>query len=392
MLVLPAAALLACGGGEVDAASTDVREPAPAVTVGAAPRTTEQPDRSPEAGRSTSSSAIPGSLDRLLGQKIMVAFRGSATPPASLVRRIERGHVGGVILFTENVPADGAGGVRRVVRRLRAAALRGGNPPLLVATDQEGGEVRRVPGPPVPSARDLGGEPESFVLRAGADTGRSLRGMSIDVDLAPVVDLPTTPTSFLGSRTFSTGMRRNTRQSVAFARGLQRERVAATAKHYPGLGSAGSVTTDVASVRIDASRATMSRERAGFVAHVRAGVRLMMMSNATYDAYDPRRPAVISRRVIGQLRADGFRGVVISDELNVPALRPYGPRVSGLATAAGVDILLYANTDGIGALDALRRDVRAGRLSRRQIERQVARIIALKRWLRRSSSGLEEAP
>lgn len=374
LLIVCAASLPACGSSSGGSSPSEGQVP-PAVGT--------TPDRDAPTGGKPPAKRTARSLDLMLGQKIMVAFRGSLRPPASLLRRIERGHVGGVILFSENVPGDGAPGVRRTVRTLRAAARRGGNPPLLIATDQEGGDVRRVPGPPVRAPREIGAGPTRAARTAGVATGRSLRSMGIDVDLAPVVDLPRSPGSFLGMRTFSTAAGPNTRHSVGFARGLQRARVAATAKHYPGLGSAGAITTDVASVRIRASRETMGVERAGFLEHARAGVRLIMMSNAVYDAYDSRRPAVVSARMIGRLRDDGFRGVVISDELNVPALRGYGRRLPGLATAAGVDILLYANTDGSGVLEALRRDVRAGRLSRARIERQVARIIALKRWLAR---------
>ena len=268
----------------------------------------------------------------------------------------------------------------RVVRRLRAAARRGGNPPLLVATDQEGGDVRRMPGPPDRSPRELGAQSLDAVRAAGAATGGALRRMGIGVDLAPVADLARAG-SFLGTRTFSRDAARNTAASVAFARGLQGEGVAATAKHYPGLGTSGQANTDLAAVSLATPRAAMARERGGFLRHVEAGTRLVMVSNAAYDAYDPGRPAVVSRRILGQLRRDGFRGVVISDELAVPGLRRFGRRAGGLASAAGVDLLLYANSDGAAARRSLLADVRAGRVRRSTIERQVERIIALKRWI-----------
>jgi beta-N-acetylhexosaminidase len=289
--------------------------------------------------------------------------------------------VGGVVLFAENVPSDGATGIRHSVAQLQHAARMGGNPPLLIATDQEGGDVKRLPGPPRRSPRELGATALRTVRSTAVVTGRSLHRMGVGVDLAPVADSPADASSFLGRRTFSSPTRPAAQASVAFAVGLQRAGVAATAKHYPGLGSSGPRNTDVAPVTLATPRAEMERERAGFLRHVRAGTRLVMVSNATYVAYDRARPAVLSRRIIGRLRRDGFRGVVVSDELRAPALRPLGAAVAGAATRAGVDLLLFANSDGEAEFHALLADVRARRLSRRLVERQVRRVIALKRWI-----------
>ena len=253
-----------------------------------------------------------GSLAHLVGQKFVVAYRDAVIPPPHLLQRIERGEVGGVILFTENVPPDGAAGVSRVVARLQKAARDGGNPPLLIATDQEGGDVARMPGPPQTSPRALGGESAATVRSTAAAAARSLRAMGIGVNLAPVADLPASASSFLGTRAFGTTARPHRRAALAFAQGLQRAGVAATAKHYPGLGSSGPRNTDLASVVLDTPHAAMERERAGFVQQIKAGTRLVMVSNATYRAYDlgsaasvadfDSKPAVlqVERRVLGR--------------------------------------------------------------------------------------------
>jgi beta-N-acetylhexosaminidase len=319
-------------------------------------------------------------LERLVGQKLMVSYRGTVDPPRELLDRITRGEVGSVILFKENVPADGAAGVRRNISRLQDAARRGRNPPLLIATDQEGGAVRRMPGPPDRSARQLGAQSVEAVRAAGRQTGRSLRRMGIRLDLAPVADLPVGH-SFLGDRTFSTDAERTAAASTAFAAGLQSSGVAATAKHYPGLGSAGQANTDLAAVTVGVPRSALDRERAGFVRHVDAGTRVVMVSNAVYAAYDPRRPAVASRRILGRLRTDGFQGVVISDDLNVPGLRRFGDAAARMATNAGVDVLMFASGDGTSAYRALLHSVRSGAVDRSLVRRQVRRIIDLKRWI-----------
>jgi len=369
-----AAGLSACSGiggdaepkprGEIDTKTTE-RTTAGRVT---GPRTTK-----PEASQTA--------LARLVGQKFVVAYRGTIVPPPRLLQRIERGEVGGVILFTDNVPRDGATGMRRVVARLQRAARAGGNPRLLIMTDQEGGDIRRVPGPPRRSPSELGAGDLRSVMSVAVSTGRSLRRMGVGVDLAPVVDVPADASSFLNARAYSAPGRRNELASVVFAEGLQQAGIAATAKHYPGLGSSGARDTDRVEVTLDTPLAVMERERSAFVRHVRRGTRLVMVSSATYAAYDRTRPAVVSRRIIGRLRRDGFRGVVISDELRVPGLRRFGAGAASAATRAGVDVLLFANSSGDPEYRMLLADVRAGRVRPRLVERQVTRIIALKRWI-----------
>ena len=372
-----AGALSACaglGGGGDDSGVPNVIGDARTTTAASTVVTTVPAKAPPK-----TSPRLP--LGRLVGQKFVVAYRESTVPPPRLLQRIRRGEVGGVILFTDNVPPTGAAGIRRVVGRLQEAARAGGNPRLLIATDQEGGDVKRMPGPPDRSPRELGSASLANVRAAGTATGRSLRAMGIGVNLAPVADLPADATSFLGTRAFGSAAQPRVAAAVAFARGLQGAGVAATAKHYPGLGSSGARNTDLAAVSLATPRASMQRERAGFLRQVRAGTRLIMISNATYAAYDPMRPAVTSRKIIGRLREDGFRGVVISDELRVPGLARFGPHRASAATRAGVDVVLFANSDGEAEYRTLLADVRAGRVRRRLVERQVRRIAALKHWI-----------
>src|SRR5204862_7223496 len=126
------------------------------------------------------------STARLVGQMIMTGFAGTQ-PSAELLGRVRRGEVGGVILFGGNIVSDEA--ARSLVARLQAAAAAGGNPPLLVAVDQEGGPVRRLPDAPPEDAPASIGSPAQASTE-GAAAGRALRGVGINVDLAPVLDTP----------------------------------------------------------------------------------------------------------------------------------------------------------------------------------------------------------
>ena len=127
------------------------------------------------------------SLRRDIGQKIVTRMAGER-PSTRLLYRVYRGEVGGVILFARNASAPAQ--VAQAVTTLQQAAARGGNPRLLIAVDQEGGDVRRLPwAPPDASAAELGADPASAFAQ-GELTGRALRRVGINLDLAPVLDVP----------------------------------------------------------------------------------------------------------------------------------------------------------------------------------------------------------
>lgn len=336
------------------------------------------------ATRSTATAAATSagtSRATMIGQKIMVGFRNRATPPATLLSAIRRGRVGGVILFSEN---DGAGrGYASVVATLQHAAQEGHRPPLLIAVDQEGGDVRRIAGaPPATSPREMGRAGPAQSRREGRDTGAGLRRRGITVNLAPVADVPDSPSSFLGRRTFGTDPADVGENAAQFASGLQDSGVAATAKHYPGLGTTGARNTDDSVVTVTTDAGELSRRAAPFGDLADAGVRLVMVSNAIYTALDPGTPAVLSARIVSRrLRSVFPEGVVITDALEVPALAPYGARVPVLAARAGVDVLLYTDTNARGAFGILSRAYGRNALSRTQLAASYARIMALKTWI-----------
>jgi beta-N-acetylhexosaminidase len=326
----------------------------------------------------------PSTLARLVGQRIMTGFAGTR-PDAALLARIRAGTVGGVILFGWNVGRDEQA-TARLVAELQRAAAAGGNPPLLVAVDQEGGAVRRLPaGPPALSAAAMGRTGSAARTRAeGEAAGNYLRRLGIDVDLAPVLDTPSSPGNFLGDRTFSDDPALNARLGSAFVAGLQAQGVASTAKHFPGLGAAAA-NTDTATVEITAPRSSLDRGLRPFAAAVHRGVKLVMVSNAAYRAFDGATPALFSPVIVGGLlrRQLGFDGVVITDAMEAPA--PAGRRDAPVATArAGADVLLYlTERDSDAAFRQLLAAARSGRLSRHELVESEARIAALKRWLKR---------
>ncbi len=306
------------------------------------------------------------------------------TPSADLLARIRRGELGGVIIFGGNITTPAA--LSAVVARLQQAAKAGGNPPLLIATDQEGGEVKRFPtGPPVASAQTMGTTLGTAAVRQqGRATGSYLRALGVDVDLAPVLDVGDAAGSFLGSRIFSSDPATAARLGSAFASGLQSARVAATGKHFPGLGTAPG-NTDLAVVVVPTGKAGLERRLVSFAAAVRSGVKLVMVSNAEYPALDGARlPAALSPAIVtGILRKQlGFGGVVITDTMGAPAILRY-PDAPVRALQAGVDVLLYSDSEAASkqAFAELMQAVRSHHLSRATLLAHYRRVQKLKAWL-----------
>jgi beta-N-acetylhexosaminidase len=333
---------------------------------------------------STSRPASRLPLAQLAGQRVVAGFTGREAPPA-LRKTIRRGELAGVILFSANLP-DHAG-ARRLVRRLQAIprppALRD---PLLVMVDQEGGLVKRLPGPPTASAEEMGRRGAAFSRRQGRATASSLRDVGINVDLAPVLDVARPGGTIAETeRGFGATASRVAATAVPFAAGLQQGGVAATAKHFPGLGAAAG-STDFAVQRIDLPRRILRAvDEEPYRRFVAQGGAMVMLSTAIYPAFSPK-PAAFARPIAtGELRRRlGFEGVSITDALESAAVRAFGgpAKATVAAVRAGTDLLLLADFRAAArARRALVTGLRAGDLDRAEFERSVERTLDLRRDL-----------
>jgi beta-N-acetylhexosaminidase len=333
------------------------------------------------------SAAAAPTLAQLIGQKLVVRMDG-ATPSADLLGRIRRGEVGGIILFGPNVTTPTA--LTALTTQLRAAAATGGQPRLLIAVDQEGGPIKRVPwASPTLSAPQMGRLGSASIAHAqGASTAAALRGLGIDVDLAPVADVPASTASFMyrAGRTFSFSATRTTLLADAFASGLESKGVAPAMKHFPGIGFA-TRNTDAYVVTIRASRAALAPGLLPYRTAIRHAIPLIMLSNATYPAYDLRNGAGWSHAIgVTLLRHDlGFTGVTITDSLDGTAkARGLWPRVLAVSAArAGTDMILTTGTEAStrGVYATLLRQAELGGIPLATLRASYNRIIALKAGL-----------
>jgi beta-N-acetylhexosaminidase len=289
-----------------------------------------------------------------------------------------------VILFADNVRSKAQ--VGRMSAALQATPRPEGlRQPVIVSVDQEGGLVKRLPGPPKTSAAVMGARGPEFARRQGEATGASLASGGVNVDLAPVLDVAR-PGGFIADqrRAFGAKPGRVATVGTAFAEGLQSAGVAATAKHFPGLGSTDD-NTDLrpASIPLKAGVLRSVDERP-YRAFADARGKLVMVSSARYPALGTGKlPASQSRRVTtGELRGRlGFTGVSITDSMETPAARAGSTpaKVAVRAAAAGSDILLYVHCDAaLRASTAIRRALNSGRLDRVRFEAAVERVLALR--------------
>lgn len=389
------AGVLACGGGSPSSAaavhttSTQTVVPTTAVNTsgsGGAPVAKPRPKHTSIVQRL--------STQQLAGQRIIYSYAG-LKPPASLLSAIRAGEAGGVIFFAPNVSSVSQ--LRGVIAQLQRAALASPtHSRLLMLTDQEGGEVRRLPGAPALSEKQIGQSSNSTALAASAGSGAAstLSGAGLNVNLAPVLDVYRQAGNFIDEfqRSYSSNPATVARLGRAFISAQQRKHVAATAKHFPGLGAATRTqNTDERPVKLNVSLGTLRAvDELPYKSAIGAGVKLVMTSWATYPALDASRPAGLSSKVIGgELRGRlGFKGVTITDGIDAGAVTPFGSlaRRSVLAAGAGADLILCAATHpddnspsiGITARNAIASALGARQVGRAGAQQAASRILALR--------------
>ena len=332
--------------------------------------------------------------DQLAGQRVIYSYRG-LTPPASLLATIRAGEAAGVVFFSQNISSKAQ--LKGVTAELQQAAAQ--SPvklPLLLMTDQEGGEVRRLPGAPSLSEKEIGqsSDPAAAARTAGRGAALNLASAGIDVNLAPVLDVFRTPGNFIDQygRSYSSTPRIVAALGADFIGQLQQAGVAATAKHFPGLGAAATAQdTDTEPVSLNLpARIVRSVDELPYQSAIAAGVKLVMLSWATYPALDPHFPAGLSAAIVGgELRGRlKFSGVTITDAIAAGALKAYGTTADRavLAARAGMDLILCTAINpsynlGVGATTGLASALGDGGLSRAAFLAAVNRVMVLRRSL-----------
>jgi len=333
-------------------------------------------------------------LEQSIGQQFLLSFSGKRTPPSKLLQILRSQHVGGIVLFR----AKNMGSIsqlRELTVALQKAAAQIGQPPLLIAADQEGGQLMAIgDATPFPGNMALGAtRSEKLAYRVGRALGREVAAVGVNVDFAPVCDVNNNPANpVVGTRSFGESPALVSRLSAALVRGLQSAGVAATAKHFPGHGDTSSDSHHGSPVLPHDTKRVHRVELPPFRAAIKAGVRLMMTAHIVFPALNggTSLPATLSQDILrGLLRRHlGFRGLIVSDAMDMHAI-DQGPGlvVDALAAlGAGVDLLLLNHDLARVAFtySCAVQAARRGLLPPQEIHASAQRILKLKTWLART--------
>ena len=330
-------------------------------------------------------------LERLANGVLWPGFFGTTAP--EWLREELRDGLAGVVYFGQNV-GEGLSAL--------SAQILDANPDALIGVDEEGGSVTRLEsatGSTLPGAAQLGAlDDVDASERTGAELARRVRAVGANVVLGPVADVNTDPRNpVIGVRSFGSEEALVTRHVVATVDGIQDGGVAACVKHFPGHGD---THLDSHHARPEIALDVAEYERvhlAPFRAAVEAGVDAIMTAHIVVPAWGAQ-PATLNPRVLGMLREWGFEGVIITDALDMAAIRETVGLGGGaaLALAAGADLLCIGNPtnpgdaalpdqdrrDFLAARDGIVTALRDGTLARERVEEAAARVSALAARLR----------
>ncbi|WP_329011722.1 glycoside hydrolase family 3 protein [Micromonospora rifamycinica] len=309
------------------------------------------------------------------------------TAPPDWVRRWLADGLGAVVLFARNVVDP------EQVAAL-TATLRAERPDVLVAIDEEAGDVTRIEsglGSSRPGNLALGAvDDPALTEEVARDLGGELAALGITLNYAPDADVNINPANpVIGVRSFGADPHLVARHTAAWVRGLQSAGVAACAKHFPGHGDTR-VDSHHDLPRIEASRARLDTgELVPFRAAVAAGVQAVMTGHLLVPALDPDLPATLSRRILGDLLRDelGFSGVVVTDAVEMRAVADrYGFAGAAVrALVAGADAICVGGERADEATarylrDAIVAAVLSGELPEERLAEAAKRVGQLAEW------------
>ena len=336
------------------------------------------------------------SLEEKVGQLMMVGVDAQA-PKQSSNEAVDTHHVGNI--FIAGRTTAGSQATQKVISSFTSKVGPGTThaTPMLVATDQEGGEVQVLAGSgfsDIPSALDQSAQPRDQLVASARTWGKELADVGVNMNLAPVADLvdiarpaSNEPIGRWG-REYGHDAATVSSQAGAFAEGMQASKVIPTYKHFPGLGRVKD-NTDTSAGVVD-STTTRSADTAVsviFGAAIAAGAPVIMVSSATYSLIDPSAPAVFSSTIVTDMlrREMGFSGVVITDDVSA-AVQVQDVSAGDRAVRAiraGCDIVL-ASADPTVAADmvkALIATARSDPAFAARVDESATRLLNLKKSL-----------
>ncbi len=322
-----------------------------------------------------------------VGQATMIGISGKSLTEGEK-KFIVQNNIGGITLFSRNIETPQQ--LHKLTTEIQA--LRNQQPdkaPLLIAIDMEGGRVARLKAPftqwpPLKKIGDL--DSASIAFKFAESMGTELQAIGVNLDFAPCVDILTNPQNILiGDRALSTDAEAVGKLASALVRGYIKSGVIACAKHFPGHGNTIIDSHFDLPVEDVSLETLIARELSPFKKTFRARLDMVMTAHILYKNIDAEWPATLSKKILSEIlrKECGYRGLVISDDLDMKALRKlYEPGVIAVrALEAGINILLYCNeaeTPEMG-LDAIDKALADKRISMDAVENNYQLMLKLKK-------------
>jgi beta-N-acetylhexosaminidase len=341
-----------------------------ALLAACSPASSTEPSPTPASTALASPTPSGLTLDEEIGAVMMVGFEGPMTD--SVLADWKQRQFGGLLIVNLNHNARSDAEISRLIAALRAASRHR----LIAATDQEGGGVclaaTSVPCVPMPV-----GQPDTTRM-AGA-----LAALGFDLDLGPVSDVCSGPSSIMWGRCYGTTPDAVASAVGAVVDGIHAAHMLSASKHFPGHGDT-SVSSETQLPRIDESLATIqSRNLPPFQTAIAHGTDFVLLGHLFYPAIDAARSADLSPATVSMLRSQlGFRGAILSDDMEMGAITASTPTPEAAVEflAAGGDMVMVAHDLQVAdaTYEAIRSAVESGRLPRARLSEAVTRLAALR--------------
>lgn len=326
---------------------------------------------------------------QMLGQKLVFGFHGTALPE-DFKEVLREYKIGNVILFLRNVQS--ASQVRRLCAEIQRLVREETGYPAFIMIDQEGGMVSRLPqdavNVPGTMAVAATGNPENARL-ASEITVRQLRGLGVNFNLAPVMDVNSNPQNpVIGNRSYGDEAERVAAFGAAAIAPYAQSGVLCCAKHFPGHGDTA-VDSHLGLPRVDKTAGELEKlELIPFRAVVEAGVPAVMMSHVLFPNIEPEQvPCTMSRRMVTGLLKEklGFRGLILTDCMQMGAIQDFFGTAAGTVASikAGVDLTEISSSLELEreAAEAVTRAAEAGEFDMEELRESVRRILRFKEQL-----------
>jgi beta-N-acetylhexosaminidase len=328
------------------------------------------------------------SLKQQTGQMIISGFEGTSLNARTEELIVQQG-IGGLILFERNYKNPDQ--LRRLINDLQSLMTDNPElPSLFISVDQEGGRVARLGSPftQFPPMSCLGkANSNELAYRFGLGMGKELRAVGVNMDYAPVLDVHSNfANPIIGHRALDSNTEKVARLGAALVRGFYDAGIIPVGKHFPGHGDT-SQDSHISLPRVERSRDSLEQiELPPFSHAIDQGLEVLMTAHVVYPAWDAERPATFSPTILNDVLRNSlrFKGLIMSDDLEMQAVVDKLDSIPQLGTQAGVDVFLICHDlKKVKILqDAMIRDIENGSIPRSTINQSLARIFKVKQSIK----------